>query len=137
MNRLVGWIGLWLLLFSAMDFWGIRLWQIERAPWFGGYRTAMYEYVSWISPASFGLAENAYFVWINLFDAERQNWEWTFYTGNPLNPDGDYKFVYGDGARYEMWRWYRHWLKNFVPWLAALLVYHHRRRIAVMMRRVL
>src|SRR5437588_6467517 len=83
MKRLVGWISLWLILFSAMDFWGIRLWQIERAPWFGDYRTAMYEYISWISPASFGLAENAYFIWVNLIDADRQNWEWTFYTGNP------------------------------------------------------
>jgi hypothetical protein len=125
-KKLLVWFGLWVIVFSGMDYWGIRVWQIQRADWFTTYRTAMYEYISWLSPASFGVAENAYFVWLDVFDGQKQNWEWTFYTGNPINPDGAYNFVYGDGARYEMWRWYRHWLKNFLPWLGAIIVYRRR-----------
>lgn len=136
MKKLAIWIVAWTLFFSTLDFWAIRQWKMEQHVWFMDYRTAMYEYVSWISPASFGLAENVYFLWLNLFDRDQQNWEWTFYSGNPFNPDGDYNFVYGSGDRYPMWRWYRHWLKNFVPWLALIVAYRNRRKIAARLKRL-
>ena len=54
--------------------------------------------LAWVSPPSFALAENAYFLWMNTYDGGYTMHEWHFYKGNPWNPDGKFNFVWARGA---------------------------------------
>ncbi|MGB8644054.1 MAG: hypothetical protein WCF84_02365 [Anaerolineae bacterium] len=119
------WIVGWTLLFSLCDFASIKVFRAYEYTWFQDYRRAMNDQAAWISPLSFALAENVYFVWVNVFDAARTMHEWDFYSGNPLNPDGKGNFVWGDGRggwyAYPMTRWYEEWLRRAATWLGVVL----------------
>ncbi len=117
---MLGWIALWTIIFSGVDFWTIKLFDVCHYSWFEEYRAVMRFGVSWISPPSFALAENAYFLWVNAFDPHYTMHEWEFYTGNPANPDGHFNFVWGDDhggwMKFPMAAWYGGWLLPSVPW---------------------
>ncbi len=70
------WILGWTVIFSAIDFWSIKLYDICNDSWFEDYRAAMRYGAAWISPPSFALAENAYFVWMNVYDTPHAMHEW-------------------------------------------------------------
>jgi hypothetical protein len=118
------WILTWTVIFSALDFWTIKIYNVPRYRWFEEYRTAVRYSAVLISPASFALAENAYFVWMNTYDPHYHMHEWEWYTGDPVNPDGYYNFVWGNGqggwVRFPMKIWYGGWLLITVPWLAVV-----------------
>ncbi len=129
---MLAWIAGWTVLFSGLDFWTIKLYDICNLPWFQTYRSIMRYGVSWVAPPSFALAENAYFLWVNAFDGERTMHEWDFYTGNPVNPDGDYNFVWGNNSggwtKFPMKVWYSGWLLPTIPWLALFLLLLERKK---------
>lgn len=129
------WIVAWTIIFSGIDFWTIKLFDVCNRPWFNNYRSVMRYGVSWISPPSFALAENTYFIWVNLFDWNYQMHEWDFYTGNPINPDGHYNFVWGDNhggwVKFPMIDWYSGWLMPTIPWLVIFTLLFARLRWAV------
>ncbi len=133
LSLLLLWIALWTFLFSALDFWTIKLFDICNWPIFESYRSIMRYGVSWVSPPSFALAENVYFFWVNGFDQERTMHEWEFYSGQPFNPDGDYNFVWGDNhggwMRFPMSIWYSGWLVPSILWLLGLLIIAGRRQL--------
>ena len=116
------WIIAWTVIFSAVDFWSIKLYDVPRYSWFESYRATMRYGATLVSPASFALAENAYFVWMNMYDRSYHMHEWEWYTGNPTNPDGYYNFVWGDGrggwTKFPMKYWYGAWLLITLAWLA-------------------
>lgn len=126
------WVVGWTVIFSALDFWSIKLYDVCHASWFQQYRAIMRYGVSWISPPSFALAENAYFIWMNMYDRDYRMYEWEWYSGNPINPDGHYNFVWGtsDGGwmRFPMKEWYGGWLLATIPWLLGVAVIFLRRR---------
>ena len=126
---LLAWMFAWTLVFSAIDFWTIRLFQVDKAASFQDYRAVMRYGVSWASPLSFALAENTYFVWLNLFDPQYTMHEWDWYTGNPANPDGHWNFVWGGAqgwTKFPMWKWYLLWLIPTMPWLVGFGFAIHR-----------
>ncbi len=120
----VSWIVVWIVLFSALDFWSIKLYHVCHARWFQEYRAAMRYGASWLSPPSFALAENAYFVWLNLYDPQHQMHEWEWFSGNPVNPDGHFNFVWGDGhggwVKFPMKAWYEGWAFQTATWLVGI-----------------
>jgi hypothetical protein len=103
--------------------------------WFQGYRAVMRYGASWVSPPSFALAENAYFVWMNMYDPDYQMHEWAWYSGNPTNPDGDFNFVWGDGndgwIKFPMKEWYMAWLFPTGLWFLLLTFISKRKKAAV------
>ncbi len=129
---LVTWVIGWTGIFSAIDFWTIKLRSVEHWRYFFQYRGVMANIVAWVSPPSFGLAENAYFYWLNSFDPHYQMHEWAWYSGNPVNPDGDYNFVWGDGkgnwVKYPMVDWYARWGIQTLVWLGLVAFIYRRRR---------
>ncbi len=131
-SLLLFWVVAWTVLFSALDFWSIKLYDVCNAPWFQQYRAIMRYGVSWVSPPSFALAENAYFVWVNMYDRDYRMHEWEWYTGNPVNPDGYYNFVWGTDTggwmRFPMKEWYGGWLVPTIPWLFGVSFIFLRRR---------
>lgn len=118
------WVFAWTIIFSAIDFWSIRLFEVQDYRWFEEYRAAMRYGASWLSPPSFALAENAYFVWMNVYDRQYRMHEWEWYTGDPANPDGYFNFVWGDGTgkwvRFPMKVWYGIWLIPSALWFGAV-----------------
>ncbi len=131
---LLAWILTWTIIFSAVDFWSIKLYDVCNSSWFQDYRAAMRYGASWVSPASFALAENAYFVWMNVYDRDYRMHEWDWYSGNPVNPDGNYNFVWGDGnggwVRFPMKEWYGAWSVPTGLWL-VLLTFISKRKQAI------
>jgi len=121
---LVLWIMTWTVIFSAVDFWTIKLYNVPQYSWFENYRAAMRYGATLVSPASFALAENAYFIWMNVYDRNYRMHEWEWYTGNPTNPDGYYNFVWGDGRggwmKFPMKYWYAAWLLVTLAWLTVI-----------------
>ncbi len=132
---LLAWVLGWTVIFSAIDFWTIKLYDIPHYSWFEPYRAVMRYGVSWVSPPSFALAENAYFVWMNVYDQNYRMHEWEWYSGNPFNPDGYYNFVWGNGSggwmRFPMKDWYGIWLLPTVPWLLGIVLWFRRKPRAV------
>jgi hypothetical protein len=127
------WILAWTIIFSAIDFWSIKLFQVQEYNWFESYRAGMRYGAAFVSPPSFALAENTYFVWMNLFDPGFKMHEWEWYSGNPANPDGYFNFVWGDGrghwVRFSMKEWYGRWMIPSTIWLGVItLVFVRRRR---------
>ncbi len=118
------WVVAWTIIFSAIDFWSIRLYQVEQYHWFQEYRAAMRYGASWLSPPSFALAENAYFVWMNMYDRHYKMHEWAWYTGDPVNPDGYFNFVWGDGrgrwVKFPMKVWYGLWSIPSALWFGGV-----------------
>ncbi len=131
---LLAWILVWTVVFSAVDFWSIKLYDVCNSSWFQNYRAVMRYGASWVSPASFALAENAYFVWMNVYDRNYRMHEWDWYSGNPVNPDGYYNFVWGDGkggwVRFPMKEWYGAWLLPTGLWLVLLTFISRRKQAA-------
>jgi hypothetical protein len=120
---LLAWILAWTLVFSTTDFYTICLFHIDRYSWFQDYRNIMGLTASWISPPSFALAENVYFVWLNLFDPNRTMREWAWYVGNPANPDGQWNFVWGaphGWSKYPVLKWYGLWAIPSLLWFVAI-----------------
>lgn len=126
------WILTWTVIFSAVDFWSIKIYEVEKYSWFGASRAAIEVGGSLVSPASLAFAENAYFVWMNAFDGDHAMHEWEWYNGDPVNPDGSFNFVWGDGQggwmKYPMWEWYGVWLLITSAWFAGLARVRLRRR---------
>ncbi len=135
---ILGWFLAWTVIFSAIDFWTIKLYDVPHYSWFEDYRAVMRYGASWVSPPSFALAENAYFVWVNMFDQHYHMHEWEFYSGNPINPDGRFNFVWGDGnggwIKFPMITWYAGWLVPTLAWLAVVLLFLYKKRRAVLVR---
>ncbi len=127
------WIAAWTFLFSALDFWTIKLWDVCNWPGFQEYRSVMRYGVSWVSPPSFALAENTYFFWVNTYDRGYTMHEWDFYKGDPFNPDGKYNFVWGDPntggwVKFPMSQWYSGWAVPSAIWLIIVTLVFGRRR---------
>ena len=129
LSILFAWVVAWTVIFSGIDFWTIKLNHVDEWDGFHDYRAVMRYGASWASPLSFALAENTYFVWMDLFDPRRTMHEWDWYSGNPLNPDGYWNFVWGGEhgwVRFSMWKWYVLWLIPTVPWLIGVRFIMHR-----------
>jgi hypothetical protein len=129
---LLAWVAAWTVIFSGVDFWSIRLYQVCHYDWFGTYRSITRGFASFVSPASFALAENAYFIWMDMYDPRRTMHEWAWYSGDPVNPDGEFNFVWGTSsggwAKYPMSEWYAQWSLLTFLWLAAVYLGFSRRR---------
>ncbi len=129
---LLAWILAWTVIFSAVDFWSIKLYDVCNLSWFQAYRAVMRYGVSWVAPPSFALAENAYFVWMNMYDPDYQMHEWAWYSGNPSNPDGHFNFVWGDGrggwTKFSMKEWYAVWLFPTALWLFLIILVSKRKQ---------
>ncbi len=114
----------WTIIFSGLDFWTIKLYDVPHYSWFEDYRATVRYSATLISPASFALAENAYFIWMNVYDHQYDMHEWEWYTGNPVNPDGYYNFVWGNGRggwmRFPMKEWYATWMLITFIWFAVV-----------------
>lgn len=121
---LVTWVLTWTILFSGLDFWTLKLYDVSHYHWFETYRSAVRYSATIISPASFAFAENAYFIWMNMYDRDYGMHEWAWYTGDPVNPDGYYNFVWGNGRggwmRFPMKEWYGVWLLITLVWLSIV-----------------
>jgi hypothetical protein len=133
------WILAWTVIFSGLDFWSIKIYGVQQYSWFQPYRVATEVGGSVVCPASLALAENVYFIWLNVFDTDRTLHEWEWYTGNPVNPDGSFDFIWGDGQggwiKYPMWKWYGIWLPITLAWFAALAQARRRwRRVRGLMK---
>ncbi len=141
LSLLLLWIAAWTFLFSALDFWTIKLYDAGNWPWFQQYRAVMRYGVAWVSPPSFALAENAYFLWVNTYDQGYTMHEWDFYKGNPFNPDGRFNFVWGDShggwMKFPMSEWYSGWLIPTIPWFVIVTLVFGRRRYALPGERLL
>lgn len=123
LSGLFTWVIAWTVVFSAIDFWTIKLFHVEDAHWFQDYRAVMRYGASWASPPSFALAENTYFVWMQAFDRRRTMHEWEWYSGNPANPDGHWNFVWGDPygwIKFPVWKWYLLWSIPTAAWFLGL-----------------
>jgi hypothetical protein len=128
---LMVWVVAWTIVFSAIDFWSIKVLEVQDYRWFQPYRATMRYFASWVSPPSFALAENAYFIWMNVYDRQYKMHEWEWYSGNPVNPDGDFNFVWGDGkgkwVKFSMKEWYGLWLIPSTVWLGLVTLFLIRR----------
>lgn len=107
-------------VFASLDYVSIMKWNWTNYTWFHSYRWMMEDVVSWLSPLSFGLAENLFYILANLFG---KPYDWAYnapnYTGMWWNPTGDWQFIWG-ADRYPMLNWYVDYLSRSAVWLLAV-----------------
>jgi hypothetical protein len=120
---LVAYIVLMAFAFAAFDFWTLHYGLGEYA-WWGDYRFVFNDVVSWLCPLGYGLAENVFY----LFARWYHGW-----TGDWINPVGNWTFDWGGGNFYPYWKWYLSFGVRQVVWVVAVVGlwrgYGYKRRV--------
>lgn len=107
--------------FAAFDYYTITRAHWHLLPWFSAYRAFFGNVLSWLSPLSFALAENLYYLLGDWFGWPAE-WGTGWYSGQWWNPDGHWRFIWGGGVYYPMWDWYAQHALRACLWAGALVV---------------